>query len=37
LEHPPRLFWWVFIWKVREGRIFSYEQFHDPAIAQAFR
>lgn len=28
---------WVFIWKFREGRIFSYEQFHDPAIAQAFR
>jgi len=28
---------WVFIWKLREGRVFSYEQFHDPAIAQAFR
>jgi ketosteroid isomerase-like protein len=28
---------WVFIWKFREGRVYSYEQFHDPAIAAAFR
>ena len=28
---------WVFIWKLREGRVCSYEQFHDPAIAAAFR
>lgn len=28
---------WVFIWKFREGRVCSYEQFHDPAIADAFR
>jgi ketosteroid isomerase-like protein len=28
---------WVFIWKFRDGRVSSYEQFHDPAIADAFR
>ncbi|HEY5812354.1 MAG TPA: nuclear transport factor 2 family protein, partial [Terrimicrobiaceae bacterium] len=28
---------WVFIWKFREGKICSFEQFHDPAIAAAFR
>ena len=28
---------WVFIWKFRDGRVCSYEQFHDPAIADAFR
>lgn len=28
---------WVFIWKFREGRVCSYEQFHDAAIAEAFR
>jgi ketosteroid isomerase-like protein len=28
---------WVFIWKFREGKICSYEQFHDPALAAAFR
>ncbi|HEY5812198.1 MAG TPA: nuclear transport factor 2 family protein [Terrimicrobiaceae bacterium] len=28
---------WVFIWKFREGKISSFEQFHDPAIAAAFR
>jgi hypothetical protein len=28
---------WVFIWKLREGRVYSYEQFHDPALANAFR
>ena len=28
---------WVFIWKLRDGRVTSYEQFHDPALADAFR
>jgi ketosteroid isomerase-like protein len=28
---------WVFIWKLRDGRVYSYEQFHDPAVAEAFR
>ena len=28
---------WVFIWKFREGRVYSYEQFHDASIADAFR
>jgi uncharacterized protein len=28
---------WIFVWKFRDGRICSYEQFHDPAIADAFR
>jgi len=28
---------WVFIWKFREGRVCSYEQFHDASIADAFR
>ena len=28
---------WVFIWKFRNGKICSYEQFHDPALAGAFR
>lgn len=28
---------WVFIWKFREEKICSYEQFHDPALAEAFR
>ncbi len=28
---------WAFIWKCREGKICSYEQFHDPAITAAFR
>ncbi|MGD1278776.1 MAG: nuclear transport factor 2 family protein [Tepidisphaeraceae bacterium] len=28
---------WVFIWKFRDGRICSYEQFHDPALAVAFQ
>jgi uncharacterized protein len=27
---------WVFIWKFREGRVSSYEQFHDPSMAAAF-
>ena len=28
---------WAFVWKFREGRVTSYEQFHDPTIATAFR
>ena len=28
---------WVFLWKLREGKVYSYEQFHDPALAAAFR
>jgi ketosteroid isomerase-like protein len=28
---------WVFVWKLREGRIASYEQFHAPEISAAFR
>ena len=28
---------WIFIWKFRDGKICSYEQFHDPALAAAFR
>jgi len=28
---------WVFIWKLRDGKVTSYEQFHDPALADAFR
>jgi uncharacterized protein len=28
---------WVFIWKFRDAKISSYEQFHDPALAAAFR
>ena len=28
---------WVFIWKFRDGKISSYEQFHDASIASAFR
>lgn len=28
---------WVFIWKFREGRVCSYEQFHDASITDAFR
>ena len=27
---------WVFIWKFREGQVYDYEQFHDPAMAAAF-
>ena len=27
---------WAFIWKFRGGKISSYEQFHDPALAAAF-
>lgn len=28
---------WAFVWKFRDGKISSYEQFHDPALAEAFR
>jgi ketosteroid isomerase-like protein len=28
---------WVFLWKFRGEKICSYEQFHDPALAEAFR
>ena len=28
---------WVFIWRFRNGKICSYEQFHGPALAAAFR
>lgn len=28
---------WIFVWKLRDGRVQSYEQYHDPAIAEAFR
>ena len=28
---------WAFIWRLRGGKVYDYEQFHDPAIAEAFR
>jgi ketosteroid isomerase-like protein len=28
---------WAFIWKLRDGRVCGYEQFHDPALADGFR
>lgn len=28
---------WVFIWKFRDGRVVSYEQFHDGSIADIFK
>lgn len=28
---------WVFVWKLRNGKVSSYEQFHDPSIAEPFR
>lgn len=28
---------WIFVWKFRDGKISSYEQFHDPALAAAFK
>jgi ketosteroid isomerase-like protein len=28
---------WIFVWKLRGGKVADYEQFHDPAIAAAFR
>ncbi len=27
---------WAFIWKLREGKVYSYEQFHDPALEASF-
>ena len=28
---------WVFIWKLRQGKVAGYEQFHAPGLADAFR
>ena len=28
---------WVFIWRFRDGKVSSYEQFHDNKIAETFR
>jgi uncharacterized protein len=28
---------WAFIWRFRDGQVCAYEQFADPAFAQAFR
>ena len=28
---------WVFLWKFRDRKVYSYEQFCDPALAAAFR
>ena len=28
---------WAFIWKFKNGKVVSYEQFHDPKIAEIFR
>lgn len=28
---------WVYIWKLKDGRITSYDQFNDPGLAAAFR
>lgn len=28
---------WVYIWKLRNGQVYSYEQFNDPGLAEAFR
>ncbi len=28
---------WVFVWKFREGRVVSYEQYHTPGITDLFR
>jgi uncharacterized protein len=27
---------WVYVWKLRDGKICSYDQFNDPGLAQAF-
>ena len=27
---------WVYIWKLRDGKVYSYDQFNDPGLAQAF-
>lgn len=28
---------WIFVWKFDGGRVTSYEQFHEPALADAFK
>lgn len=28
---------WIFVWKFRDGLVCSYEQFHSPTLAEAFR
>jgi ketosteroid isomerase-like protein len=28
---------WVYVWKLRDGRIYRYDQFNDPGLANAFR
>lgn len=28
---------WIFVWKFRDGKVTSYEQFHDGALASGFR
>ena len=28
---------WIYVWKVRDGQIYDYEQFNDSALAAAFR
>jgi ketosteroid isomerase-like protein len=27
---------WVYVWKLRDGKVYSYDQFNDPGLAQAF-
>ena len=33
----PGLSSWVYIWKLRDGQVYSYEQFNDQGLAEAFR
>ena len=28
---------WAFVWKLRDGKVYSYEQFHDPGLSAAFQ
>ena len=28
---------WIFVWKLRDGKVSSYVQFHDASLADAFR
>jgi uncharacterized protein len=28
---------WIVVWKLRDGKVYSYEQFHEPALGEAFR
>ena len=28
---------WIFVWKLRDGKVCSYEQFHDASVAEIFR